>query len=92
MTGNPCNRSYTFQVQTTVGDGGSTLVHKVILSGGLSNNISASDFVNLSVSVVTPSRRRLMLHGRLLAVNTPLSVQSVSISADRTVIFITTNY
>lgn len=47
---------------------------------------------NLSVTVVTPSRRRLLVSGRLLAVNNALQVKDVSISSDRTVIYIKTNY
>jgi hypothetical protein len=94
VTGNPCSHSYSFQVQTTIGSGGNTLVHKVILSGGLSSNVTIAQLsANLSVSVVTSSRRRLLITlGRLLAVNTPLQVESVSISSDRTVVYITTNY
>jgi proprotein convertase subtilisin/kexin type 5 len=42
VTGNPCNRSYSFQVQTTVGSNGNSLVHKVLLNGGLSSNITAA--------------------------------------------------
>lgn len=93
VTGNPCNRSYTFKVQTTVGNNGNSLVHKVILAGGLSSSITAETIkTNLSVNVVQPARRRLLVHGRLLAVTTPLQVSDVTISSDRTVIFITTNY
>lgn len=92
VTGNPCNRSYTFQVQTTIADGGNSYVHKVILGGGLSSSVTTEQLsTNLSVKIVTPSRR-LLITGRLLAVSTTLQVKGVSISSDRTVIYVTTNF
>jgi len=36
-------------------------------------------------------RERLLIQGRLLVVSIPLNVKSLTISADRTVIYITTN-
>lgn len=69
------------------------MVHKVILAGGLSPNVTVEQLSsNLSVAVVTPSRRRLLVSGRLLAVNNALQIKDVSISSDRTVIYIKTNY
>ena len=56
---------------------------------------------NLSVTLQQPSRRRLeelypasnrlLTQGRLLVVSTPLTVKGVTISDDRSVIYITTN-
>ena len=47
---------------------------------------------NLSVYISSPSRRRLLLSGRLLVVKNPLEILNVEISADRTAILITTSY
>jgi hypothetical protein len=51
---------------------------------------------NLSVSIQTPSRRLLqegarLLHGRVLVVSTTLTVKGLTISSDRSVIYIITN-
>ena len=75
VTGNPCNRTYTFNIETRVINGGKNLRHKVFLSGGLSKNITVDKIrTNLTVKVTTPSRRLLFANNRLLVVNTPLSV------------------
>jgi hypothetical protein len=103
-TGNPCNRSYAFTVQTTVTNGGNNMEHKVFLPNGLSSSITAAQLMtNLSIVISQPSRRllgreegkdqhRSLMSGRLLVVNTPLTVYSLTLSTDRTVIYITTNY
>jgi hypothetical protein len=58
--GNPCNRSYTFQVQTTVINNGEDFQHKIYLPNGLSSNVTAQQLlVNLSVAIEKPYRRRL---------------------------------
>jgi hypothetical protein len=40
VTGNPCNRSYTFTVQTTYTNGGQDFQHKIYLSQLLSPNVT----------------------------------------------------
>lgn len=40
VTGNPCNRSYTFDVQTTVSPSGDSFVNKVVLAAPLSSDIT----------------------------------------------------
>jgi len=75
VTGNPCNRSYTFNVETKVINGGRNYQHKVFLSGGLSNSITLDKIkTNLTVYVTKPSRRLLYANNRLLVINTPLVV------------------
>ena len=40
VTGNPCNQTYGFQIQTTVISGGSEMAHKVILDSAISANVT----------------------------------------------------
>jgi len=40
VTGNPCNRSYTFDVQTTVSPSGDSFINKVVLASPLSSDIT----------------------------------------------------
>lgn len=58
--GNPCNRSYTFSVETTVINSGNNMQHKIYLPNGLSSNVTTADLMNnLSVVISQPSRRLL---------------------------------
>lgn len=92
-TTGPCQSANTFSVQTTVIDNGNSLQNKIFLSGGLLSSITAEQLMkNLTVYVTTPSRRLLFEVNRLLVVNTPLTVKSITISSDRTVLYIITNY
>ena len=77
-------------------------------NGLSSNVTAADLMNNLSVVISQPSRRllqsgksveeikemvqRSLYSGRLLVVNTPLTVYDLTLSPDRTVIYITTNY
>lgn len=40
VTGNPCSKSYTFDVQTTVSPSGDSFVNKVVLASPLSKDIT----------------------------------------------------
>jgi hypothetical protein len=90
-------------VQTKAIDGGTKMEHSVYLPNGLASNITVEQLMtNLSVVVSQPARRllqgakysagRSLVSGRLLAVSTPLTVYGLSISADRKVIYIQTNF
>ena len=39
-TGNPCNRSYTFSLETRVTNGGNNYQHKVLLGTALSSTVT----------------------------------------------------
>lgn len=81
-----CSKVLGFNVQTKVVNSGNSFEHKVILASGLSSICTPTSLApGLSVSLLMP------LKGRLLVQIVPLTVQTLSVSANGDFILIWTN-